>query len=119
MKHISVIGCGTMGNGIAHVFALSGYSVQLIDINEQALQKAIQKIARGDYSKIPSISTGDIFESLINSVNSMINELNRRNDQLVHSQKLASLGTLTSGVAHELNNPLNNISTSIQILFFY
>jgi 3-hydroxybutyryl-CoA dehydrogenase len=44
MKHISVIGCGTMGNGIAHVFALSGYSVQLIDINEQALQKAIQKI---------------------------------------------------------------------------
>ncbi len=44
MKNISVIGCGTMGNGIAHVFALSGYSVQLIDINEQALQKAIQKI---------------------------------------------------------------------------
>jgi len=44
MKHISVIGCGTMGNGIAHVFALSGYSVQLIDINEHALQKAIQKI---------------------------------------------------------------------------
>jgi signal transduction histidine kinase len=46
----------------------------------------------------------------------MINELNKRNEQILQSEKLASLGTLTSGVAHELNNPLNNISTSIQIL---
>ena len=45
MKNISVIGCGTMGNGIAHVFALAGFNVQLIDINEAALQKALQKIA--------------------------------------------------------------------------
>ena len=45
MKNISVIGCGTMGNGIAHVFALAGFNVQLIDINEAALQKALLKIA--------------------------------------------------------------------------
>lgn len=45
MKNISVIGCGTMGNGIAHVFALSGFNVTLIDINEAALQKALVKIA--------------------------------------------------------------------------
>ncbi|MEZ4804415.1 MAG: 3-hydroxybutyryl-CoA dehydrogenase [Bacteroidia bacterium] len=44
MKNISVIGCGTMGNGIAHVFALGGFNVKLIDINEQALEKAIIKI---------------------------------------------------------------------------
>ena len=44
MKNISVIGCGTMGNGIAHVFALAGFNVQLIDINEAALQKALLKI---------------------------------------------------------------------------
>ncbi len=44
MKNISVIGCGTMGNGIAHVFAMYGYAVNLIDINENALQKAIAKI---------------------------------------------------------------------------
>jgi len=90
----------------------------ILNVNRplKQIEKAIQKIARGDYTRIPSISTGDIFESLINCVNSMITVLNHRNDQLVHSQKLASLGILTSGVAHELNNPLNNISTSIQII---
>ncbi|MES2618259.1 MAG: 3-hydroxybutyryl-CoA dehydrogenase [Bacteroidota bacterium] len=44
MKNISVIGCGTMGNGIAHVFAMNGFKVNLIDINEVALQKAVEKI---------------------------------------------------------------------------
>lgn len=46
MKNITVIGSGTMGNGIAHVFAQFGYSVNLIDINEQALQKAIATISK-------------------------------------------------------------------------
>jgi two-component system NtrC family sensor kinase len=104
---------------IAIFFLTSGTALFIIiNVNRplKRIENAIQKIARGDYSSIPSISTGDIFESLVNSVNIMVNELNHRNDQLVHSQKLASLGTLTSGVAHELNNPLNNISTSIQIL---
>lgn len=77
---------------------------------------AITKIAKGDFNNIPEIKTGDEFESLVASLNNMINELNKRSKQLVQAQKLASLGRLTSGVAHELNNPLNNISTSIQIL---
>ena len=42
--------------------------------------------------------------------------LKTRREQLIQARKLASLGILTSGVAHELNNPLNNISTSIQIV---
>lgn len=46
MKNITVIGSGTMGNGIAHVFAQHGYSVSLVDINEQALQKALATIAK-------------------------------------------------------------------------
>jgi two-component system, NtrC family, sensor kinase len=46
----------------------------------------------------------------------MISELEKRQDQLLQAKKLSSLGTLTSGIAHQLNNPLNNISTSCQIL---
>jgi PAS domain S-box-containing protein len=42
--------------------------------------------------------------------------LKKRSEQLIQARKLASLGILTAGVAHELNNPLNNISTSIQIV---
>lgn len=46
MKNITVIGSGTMGNGIAHVFAQCGYSVHLVDINENALQKALATITK-------------------------------------------------------------------------
>ena len=45
MKHIGVIGAGTMGNGIAHVFAQSGYSVRLIDLSDAALEKALATIS--------------------------------------------------------------------------
>ena len=46
MKNIAVIGAGTMGNGIAHTFAQSGYKVQLIDVNKTALTHAAQTISK-------------------------------------------------------------------------
>ncbi|GAA4970932.1 3-hydroxybutyryl-CoA dehydrogenase [Algibacter aquimarinus] len=46
MKNIAVIGAGTMGNGIAHTFAQSGFKVQLIDVSEEALNKGLQTIAK-------------------------------------------------------------------------
>lgn len=46
MKNIAVIGSGTMGNGIAHTFAQFGYQVNLIDINEEALEKALNTISK-------------------------------------------------------------------------
>ncbi|HXB41065.1 MAG TPA: 3-hydroxyacyl-CoA dehydrogenase NAD-binding domain-containing protein, partial [Bacteroidia bacterium] len=46
MKKVSVIGSGTMGNGIAHVFAQCGYEVALIDINDKALEKALATIGK-------------------------------------------------------------------------
>jgi len=46
IKNISVIGSGTMGNGIAHTFAQFGYQVNLIDINQSALDKALQTITK-------------------------------------------------------------------------
>jgi two-component system, NtrC family, sensor kinase len=111
---------------IYHLLALIGIVALMIltvlffifNVNRplKAIEEGIHKIVEGDYKNMPAISTGDEFESLVASLNTMINELNKRSEQLVQSEKMASLGTLTSGVAHELNNPLNNISTSVQIL---
>lgn len=46
MKNIAIIGAGTMGNGIAHTFAQSGFTVQLIDVNEAALNKGLATISK-------------------------------------------------------------------------
>ena len=46
MEQVSVIGAGTMGNGIAHVFAQSGYDVTLVDVQAPALERAMQTIGR-------------------------------------------------------------------------
>lgn len=46
MENIAVIGAGTMGNGIAHVFIQSGYNVNLIDISEDALHRAVATIGK-------------------------------------------------------------------------
>jgi len=46
MKNVAVIGAGTMGNGIAHTFAQSGFKVQLIDISEDSLKKGIATITK-------------------------------------------------------------------------
>ena len=46
IKSITVIGAGTMGNGIAHVFAMNNFKVNLVDISEEQLKNAIQSITR-------------------------------------------------------------------------
>jgi 3-hydroxybutyryl-CoA dehydrogenase len=68
MKHISVIGSGTMGNGIAHTFAQFGYQVNLIDINTQALEKALQTISKNLDRQVAkgSISEADKAATLSN-----------------------------------------------------
>ncbi len=46
MKNIVVIGAGTMGNGIAHVFAMKDYKVSLVDISKEALERAVATITK-------------------------------------------------------------------------
>src|SRR3954470_23540220 len=46
MKNVSVIGAGTMGNGIAHVFAQNGFKVILADISQEQLDKALSTISK-------------------------------------------------------------------------
>ena len=46
MKNITIIGSGTMGNGIAHVFAMKGFQVNMVDISEKALEKGMATITK-------------------------------------------------------------------------
>ncbi|MDN5210692.1 3-hydroxybutyryl-CoA dehydrogenase [Fulvivirgaceae bacterium BMA12] len=61
MKNIAVIGSGTMGNGIAHVFAQNDYKVSLIDISPEALEKALKTIEK---NLDRQLSKGKISEDL-------------------------------------------------------
>lgn len=68
MKHIAVIGAGTMGNGIAHTFAQSGFKVQLIDVSENALKKGLDTITKNLDRMVAKdhISESDKAETLSN-----------------------------------------------------
>jgi signal transduction histidine kinase len=79
------------------------------------IKNATEDIALGQFNSIEVINTRDEMQQVMEAFNTMVRELERRQDQLVQSKKLSSIGTLTAGVAHQLNNPLNNISTSCQI----
>jgi len=76
----------------------------------------LSDIAAGRYDQVAPVSEDREILAVSGAVNRMLAELEARRRHLVQAEKLASLGTLVSGVAHELNNPLSNVSSSCQIL---
>lgn len=75
------------------------------------------RIARGDFTPISPVRRfRDEFTNLSIALNHMMEELQRRHDLLVKSHKLRAVGTLTAGIAHELNNPINNITLTSAML---
>ena len=81
------------------------------------MQKATEEAARGTFKPIVYESgREDEVTHLIETFNEMAKQLETKQEQLLQSRKLASIGTFTSGIAHELNNPLNNISLTAESL---
>ena len=81
------------------------------------IEKATEKVARGDFSPIPQGGTKERqISHMVSAFNRMAQELEAREEQVIHSRKIASLGTLVSGIAHELNNPINNIVLTADVL---
>jgi two-component system NtrC family sensor kinase len=80
------------------------------------LEANLMPIAEGRFDHLEAGSNDREFVTFADAFNHMLKELNNRRRRLVQSEKMASLGILAAGVAHELNNPLSNISSSCQLL---
>ncbi len=103
------------------LFVISGVFLTIVVSRKilrplRVIESTTLRIARGDFRPLPVLDTRDETQQVVEAFNRMVSELERRQDQLVQSKKMSSLGILTAGIAHQLNNPLNNISTSCQIL---
>jgi two-component system NtrC family sensor kinase len=81
------------------------------------MQHYMDKIAHGDFTLVPESECASVeFTSLFRAFNRMIQELEHHEEQVIQSGKIAAIGTLTSGIAHELNNPINNIVLTAEAL---
>lgn len=99
---------------LAFAIAVSHFISQRILKSLKKIETLAASITEGKFATIPGIRSKDEFGSVISAINTMSEELRNREEQIIQSKKLASLGVLTAGVAHELTNPLNNISMIAQ-----
>jgi signal transduction histidine kinase len=80
-------------------------------------QAYTRRIAQGDFSLIrPARAYRDEFSELALAVNQMLAEFQTNQEKLIQAGKLTAMGTITSGIAHELNNPLNNVAITTEAL---
>jgi two-component system, NtrC family, sensor kinase len=106
---------------LVFLFFLMLYMARFLSIRfMQPLKHLVQqtrRIAKGDFTPVrPVRRYRDEFTTVEVAINRMLKELESRQNSLIESHKLRAVGILTAGVAHELNNPLNNIMLTAHAL---
>lgn len=109
--------------GLGALLYISGGVVRRLKTLTDSVEKIGARYAHGSSSRRPEGGHQDEVDVLVEKFNNMNTqliqweeEIDEKNRELYQSKKLAAIGTLAAGVAHELNNPLNNINISAQVL---
>ncbi|MBF0176201.1 MAG: HAMP domain-containing protein [Magnetococcales bacterium] len=101
---------------IIFTLVVARFMVRSVTNSLRALEESMKRISSGNLTPLPLAIADDEIRSTHEAFNRMIRELFEHRREIVRSEKLASLGTMLAGIAHEINNPLSNISTSAEIL---
>lgn len=113
MKNIAVIGSGTMGNGIAHVFAQFDYKVSLIDINQNALEKALATIGK---NLDRQVSKGLLSEADKSKALSNINTFTKTEDGVKNADLVVEAATENVNIKLDIFRELDKLCPAHTIL---
>ena len=103
-------------SGVLLVAVVGGIIARSITAPVKQLVEVTEQIAAGDLEAAATVRTGDEIGALAGSINQMTRELKRSRDKLVQSEKLAAVGQLAAGIAHEIRNPLTSVKMIVQLL---
>lgn len=110
-KHILILSFWAI---LASALLIGHFISQKIVRSLRVIETMTRSISEGNFAQVANVRPRDELGMVIDAVNHMSEELAHREEQIIQSKKLASLGILTAGVAHEITNPLNNISMIAQ-----